>query len=633
MHGDLSGGLVYIIVAIGGEDEVPAARAIGRRLISAARSAAMSAGGPGAAGGPEAQGEAKSLPGILWGFVPFRPDGAGPGDRLSYAAREGKEVVLRGDPVWREALSGRPCTAAVLLDVWGSQGAVGAARALDNMSLALLSDANTGELHVLTDRMGGISLYRANVDGFDVFASSYLALSKLVPRREIDGDALACFFHLGYFPDRRTALRAVSVHPHATATRIRAGRVTTERYWHPHTDIGSREKPDAQLESVLEAFNGTVREYAAGHQNMLLAMTAGLDSRTVVSSLLHQSIPFQLYTHGFPDCWEGRRVQSIVRRHALPHRFLPLAEEFTSRLDELSRESFRCTEGTISAIEKSHLIHVQSLLREATGPQTALLLGGGAGMLKGTFYRLLAERDRYAPSDVAAYLRWNFTKKLPAIFAPEVPATSSAPLDAFVVAALEECGSGTFFQRLDYLYLVRYRRWAGGVKHIYRHFFPTREPFISARLLEVLFALDPAIKKAQQPHYEILSANFPALQFDLTNKMTPALPLNWRTAHRFLPSLGWRAKQVMRGFSRRFLPWELFPLVDYVDYSRWIGLASGRRLLEELLDPSRMQSAVLYDGPKLRAWLDRERERGWSSFPLLDKMCTLEMYFREISPP
>jgi hypothetical protein len=145
--------------------------------------------------------------------------------------------------------------------------------------------------------------------------------------------------------------------------------------------------------------------------------------------------------------------------------------------------------------------------------------------------------------------------------------------------------------------------------------------------------VDPPVKNAHLPHYEILARNFPALQFDLTNKMTPALPLNARTFHRFLPSAWWRAKQVLRGFTRRYLPFELFPLVDYVDYRTWIAGPSGRALLDEILDPPRMASAFLYRGSAFAEWLARQKSTGFAAFPLLDRMATLELYFREVGGP
>ena len=608
-------GLVYVIAACGSARPPGALRAVAERLRTAARAV-----GPG---------ETRDLPGILWGFEPHGAGEEPPGDRLSHDVRGRLEAVLRGDPVWLEPLSSQPCDARELVSEWEQRGA-GTAPLLDNLSLALVADAQAQTLTLVTDRMGGISLYTAEVEGARVYSTSYIALSRILERKEIDGESLACFFHLGYFPGRRTALRAVSLVPFATVTVLHGGEASTRSYWRPDMAVDRGAPLHQQLDNAVEAFNTTVREYSAGRSKMCLAMTAGLDSRSVASSLICQRIPFETYTHGFPDCWEGRRVASIVQRHQIPHRFVPLVESFTDRLSDLARESFQATEGTISCIEKSHLLHVQAELRRELGPDTGLLLGGGAGMLKGTFYRLIHDAPMRSDGGIDAYLTWNFTKKLPSIFASEVPATSRDPLRRFVAESLEEAGGGTFFQRLDYLYAVRYRRWAGGVKHIYRRFFPVREPFVSARLLDCLFRMDPQAKKAQLPHFRILAKNYPEIQYDLTNRMTPAMPFTWRTWPRFLPSIGWKAKQLLRGFSRRFLSRELFPLVDYVDYKTWIALPGGRRLVEELLDPAQMRSAHLYDRPKLEAWLSDERARSYASFPLIDKMCTLELYFREI---
>ena len=609
-------GLVYVIASCDGTRPFTEARAISGRLRAAARITSTVI--------------ERELPGILWGFCPVPPREESEGDRLTHAERGSVAGVLRGDPVWLEPLSGEPCTAEKLLEIWSRRG-VETAPQLDNISLALVADSGTGAVNLVTDRMGGISCYSAVVDGHRVLSTSYIALSRIVKDRSIDGESIASFFHLGYFPGRRTALKAISLIPFASVTTLKAGKMESRPYWLPEMTVDCQTRIDSQLDLGVEAFNTTVREYSAGRAPVFLAMTAGLDSRTVAASLLSQQIPFRAYTHGFPDCWEGRRVSSIVKRHRIPHQFVPLVKSFTDRLEERALESFRWSEGTISCIEKSHLVHVQSLLRAEAGPAASLLLGGGAGMLKGTFYRLIRDEPGYSQAGIDAYLSWNFTKKLPDIFASEVPATSREPLRNFVVASLDEAAGGSFFQRLDYLYAVRYRRWAGGVKHIYRQFFPVREPFVSARLLDYLFRIDPRAKKAELPHLRILERDFPALQYDLSNKMTPALPFNWRTAHRFLPSMGWRAKQLLRGFSRRFLPKELFPLVDYVDYKRWIALASGRSLVNGLLDPGIMRSAQLYDPTKLTPWLESQRAQGYPTFPLIDKMCTLELYFREIA--
>jgi hypothetical protein len=606
-------GLIYIVAA-SNPAEMEKARAAAFRLLSGA--------------GRALKVEQRELPGIIWGCAAPENGAQSPGDRLSSASRGKLEAVLHGDPVWLEGAGSRSCTAEEVLKSWEREGPKAAAL-LDNLSLAIVANTESGELSVVTDRTGGIRLYSSSTPDLWVASTSYLLLSKWIEKKTIDGDSIAAFFHLGYFPGRRSALRGVEAHPFASITRIAQGRLHTEPYWRPQMAIDSSLPLEEVLHGAVDAFNTTVREYASGRDRMYLAMTAGLDSRSVASSLIHQRVPFETYTHGFPGCWEARRVSSIVARHGITHRFVPLNSGFTERLRELALESFRSTEGEISCIEKSHLLHVLSLLREDALPSAGLLLGGGAGMLKGTFYRLLRDEDPYTPEGVDAYIQWNLSKRLPEIFAPEVPVNDRRVLRDFVTSSLDEAGGGSFFQRLDYFYLVRYRRWAGGVKGIYRKFFPVREPFVSAHLLDYLFRVNPVIKSSKLPHFEILSRNFPELQLDLTNKMTPALPFNARNFHRFLPSAGWRAKQVLRGFSRRYLPFELFPLVDYVDYPRWIREESGQALVRELLEPGRMKSAFLYEEGALKSWLDR----GPRSFPLIDKICTLELYFREIKFP
>ena len=616
-------GLIYVIATGPNGAGLEDARLLASRLLTRAGVASCTENRHQGA-------EQRELPGILWGFVPSGRSAASSGDCLSHATSGPREAVLRGDPVWLEPRSGYPCSAAEVLRVWESEGPQ-TARLIDNISLLLVADRERGEVTLATDRIGGVRLYSALIGPLRVFCTSYLAISKVLEKKPIDGDAIATFFHLGYFPGRRTALRDISVHPAAATTRVLADSVHTEAYWHPDVTVNGARSREESLHETVDAFNTTVREYSAQKDEVYLSITAGLDSRAVASSLLPQRIPFTTYTHGFPGCGEGKRTEKIVKRHGMAHRFVPLTESFSSRLEELARKSFQATEGEISCIEKSHLLHVLPLLKEDAGPGAALLLGGGAGMLKGTFYRLLKDEDPYSMSSVDRYLDWNFMKRLPDIFASEVPALDRRVLREFVSSSLDELKGGSFFQKLDYLYLVRYRRWAGAVKSIYRKFFPVREPFVSHRVLESLFPLAPAIKKAHLPHLKVLAHNFPALQYDLTNTMTPALRLTPRTLPRFPPSAIWRSKQLCRGFSRRHLPVELFPLIDYVNYNQWIREESGQALVGTLLDPKKMKSAFLYDESKLKHWLGKQHEKGYDSFSLIDKMCTLELYFREIS--
>ena len=251
-------------------------------------------------------------------------------------------------------------------------------------------------------------------------------------------------------------------------------------------------------------------------------------------------------------------------------------------------------------------------------------------MLKGAFYRLLSDSPAATPEGVEGFVRWNLRKPLPDIFAPDLRPHDDSLLRDFVASELAAVEGGSFYQKLDYLYLVRYRRWAGGVKGIYRRFFPVREPFVSAHMLDVLFGIDPAIKKRKLPHFEILRRNCASLQLDPTNRVSPALPFNLRTFHRFVPAALWKGKQLARGACRRYLGREVFRLVDYVDYATWIRTPSARSLVENLLEPRAMRSLSLYAEDKLRPWLDDQKSGGFPSFALIDKMCTLELFFREI---
>lgn len=222
----------------------------------------------------------------------------------------------------------------VLLEAIKAWGPAALERVVGMFALALW-DKQSETLLLARDRLGKKPLFYAHLpDGGLVFASEPRALAQHPGvSRDIDPVALAHYLRLNYVPCDRSLIRGVQSLPPATHARFRVDSgLSIARYWDlaaRFRDKRSFASDDVAAEELRALIDDAVRQRLVSDVPLGAFLSGGVDSSTIVASMLQQREPGSVltFTSGFlEDSFDESPVaERIASRWGVTHR--------TQRLD------------------------------------------------------------------------------------------------------------------------------------------------------------------------------------------------------------------------------------------------------------------------------------------------------------
>jgi asparagine synthase (glutamine-hydrolysing) len=233
--------------------------------------------------------------------------------------------------------------AGILLAQFNAGGPDSLAK-LEGSFAAAIVDRQAESLTLISDAFGSRPLYYAQLPDRIVFASRIAAM--LVDQdlsRGLDWSGLSQFFTFGHYFNGETSLRDVKVLPAGAVYQYdgRTNRAKVQHYWTssdaPRTPIANR---NSALEAVDEALVEAVRRRTiAGGANLGLALSGGLDARTILGLIEHPADRLKtvcLGMAGSRDHIASSRLAAIVgcshHSHLLDDGFLG---DFRSHLEAM----------------------------------------------------------------------------------------------------------------------------------------------------------------------------------------------------------------------------------------------------------------------------------------------------------
>ncbi|MGI8886651.1 MAG: asparagine synthase (glutamine-hydrolyzing) [Gaiellaceae bacterium] len=192
----------------------------------------------------------------------------------------------------------------VLVHAYEEFGA-GLLQRLRGMFAFAIWDGRREELFAAVDRFGMKPLYWAHDATGIVFGSelSCVLASDLVPR-ELNGQAAAEYFALGYVPAPLSILETVRKLAPATHLRWKAGSVPSlETYWQPPSAQPlDGADPDEVRGTLLNALRDAVRCHLVSDVPVGAFLSGGIDSSVIVALMAEASTEaVRTFSIGFPD--------------------------------------------------------------------------------------------------------------------------------------------------------------------------------------------------------------------------------------------------------------------------------------------------------------------------------------------
>lgn len=191
----------------------------------------------------------------------------------------------------------------VIVHLYEEEG-IDCVKSLHGMFAFALWDARRRQLLLARDRVGKKPLFYSHRGGTLSFASEiYGLLQDHAISRELDHQALDCYYAYQYVPAPLSAFRAVRKLPPATVLTFRDGSISQRRYWRlhyqPKVEVGESQELHERIRCEIDA---AVRRRMIADVSVGAFLSGGIDSSAVVASMARQSTePVKTFSIGFAN--------------------------------------------------------------------------------------------------------------------------------------------------------------------------------------------------------------------------------------------------------------------------------------------------------------------------------------------
>ncbi len=202
-------------------------------------------------------------------------------------------------------------------------------------------DSRREQIFAAVDRFGIKPFYWGHGTKGFVFGSelSCVLASDLVPR-ELDGQAVAEYFALGYVPAPLSIFSAVRKLPPGTHLRWKRGsQPCIETYWRPPYAQSQNGADPAELRiALLHELREAVRSHLVSDVPVGAFLSGGIDSSIVVALMAEASAePVPTFSIGFPDAEHDEldKARLVASRFGTDHRELVIEPDSVDVLPKL----------------------------------------------------------------------------------------------------------------------------------------------------------------------------------------------------------------------------------------------------------------------------------------------------------
>jgi asparagine synthase (glutamine-hydrolysing) len=473
-------------------------------------------------------------------------------------------------------------------------------RSVHGKFVAVLWDSKKRRLLLTNDRFGMRPLYYALLPGRLLFATEIKALlAEPAISRQSNLRGIAQFFTFGQLLGEDTLLEAVRLLPAAgwLTYDLETERLTLDRYYRLQGEQIAGTIPRAQmLDRMDQTFGDAVNRCTTGGGRLGLALSGGLDSRTILAAIDAER-PLTTVSIGMDGARDHLSAAEMAQLTGRPHHQCLLGEGFLSRFEEHLGHMVRLTDGQY--LSQCIVMPTLPVYRDLG---IEVLLRGHAGELMHMHkaYNFSLDAQALTLRDETSLEDWLFRRLQTymldgtegCLFAP----AHRAEMEGLARESLREClreseGMTPSVHRIWHLFITqRLRRETAMSLVKFGSLVETRMPYLDNELVEALFATPPELKLDELIQAHILRRRMPAF-LKVVNVNTGTRMEAGRLGRllgkmrlKVLGKLGVRGYQPYERLGL-WLRRELRPLVGRI-------LLSDRCLARGIFDPQTLRSVV-----------------------------------------
>jgi asparagine synthase (glutamine-hydrolysing) len=216
----------------------------------------------------------------------------------------------------------------------------------------LLTDRSRGTTMLFNDRYGMHRIYYHESKDAFYFASEAKAILAVHPElRRMDPRGVGEFIACGAVLENRTLFEGIHALPPASAWVFRNGSVQRKgSYFHPQEwETQEKLNPESYYQELREVFTRNLPRYFAGHEQIGMSLTGGLDTRMILAWQKPHSGSLPCYTFGgmFRDCQDVTLSRQVASMCEQPHQVIPVGKEFLARFPHYAERAVYLTDGCV----------------------------------------------------------------------------------------------------------------------------------------------------------------------------------------------------------------------------------------------------------------------------------------------
>lgn len=388
---------------------------------------------------------------------------------------------------------------------------------------SLLSvDPGAGQVLHLSDRDGLMRCYQARSQG-EILTSTSLLLLAALTDGAVDMLAVQEFVHGGGPVAGRTLFADIEIVPAATLSDLGDRQAGRRVLWRPTVQNPYAPESDAQIVDRMHAmFTAALdTERLSADKPFATDLTAGTDSRTVLSFLLKTGEPVVALTAGAAGSVDVERSQLLARKAGITHEW----QQVQNSVDFDAQSLDDAVEYSDAAMSPFGLLKQVPYFKDKSRRFDIQFGGNGGPLFKDHYWLFEWNRiDRAEEPNWGRIARYSLTEGRVNDRLFERGVDYLQYMEALFRANVAGV-RGTNNQKLDFMYFdFKCAAFAGPQYALFNRFMDIYHPMLDGHLVEYSMSIRPWIRQRARLQSELIYRNSPALAWVLTDNYVPCVP-------------------------------------------------------------------------------------------------------------
>jgi asparagine synthetase B (glutamine-hydrolysing) len=491
---------------------------------------------------------------------------------------------------------------------------------LEGSYAVLILDRNRRRCFVIIDPYKIFTLFHAALpDGSLIISDSIPEIARHLRDKRINKTAALEFFNFGFMLGNKTLLEGVSTFGPGRIYTIDDGlAIGEESYW---SFLGG--EGDTKPNELIDAFDKHVANGLRLSDRISMPLTAGLDSRTVLSACMGARERLHCYTHGQRSSDDVRIARKIARRFGIKHDYYEIGEDTIPNIPSIARSmSFSCN-GLINTVTTAHF--PASFERESEKGDM-FFSGIGGELLRSYYMPSGAERLDTLGAFAGAIRRKIQFGADNGIYRGMGTGDVQDTLDRSVQAELSGYSTDDPHALSERFYLEnRIGNFLALSMRLLGRYFKTFNPFLEREMLRLIPRLPAADKAGGGLQTRIILHNAPGLARILMDR---ARIVDSSDSTALMKHLALRPFVLAKIYANKLTGRSLFNF-SFTDYDRWLK-HYHRDFVMETLDHDHMRLAPLFDGAGLENLANRFLDTRSNLLGFVTNIMSAEIFLREL---